>query len=190
MGTTLCVPGCDVTLARARSPFKSAALVSASTLPPQHPRHPHPHYSHQQHQQPWPPPQLMSPLRKPSSPSSQTASRGDLLGRSSRGSRTEDSNWLPASLHNGRILSCPPTSQTVNEMFLYSTVSTLNPMVGMVVTISPNFNLYKIVVLPAASKPTIRILISFLPIIFSNAFAKKPPIVVDGCFYILFVVPC
>jgi hypothetical protein len=30
-------------------------------------------------------------------------------------------------LHNGRILSCPPTSHTVKEMFLYSTVSTLNP---------------------------------------------------------------
>lgn len=30
-------------------------------------------------------------------------------------------------LQRGRILSCPPTSQTVNEMFLYSTVSTLNP---------------------------------------------------------------
>lgn len=28
------------------------------------------------------------------------------------------------------------------------------PMVGMVVTISPNFSLYRIVVLPAASKPT------------------------------------
>ena len=29
-----------------------------------------------------------------------------------------------------------------------------SPMVGMVVTISPNFSLYRIVVLPAASKPT------------------------------------
>jgi len=48
-------------------------------------------------------------------------------------------------------------------MFLYSTVSTLNPIVGMVVTISPSFNLYKMVVLPAASRPTIRIRISFLP---------------------------
>ena len=28
------------------------------------------------------------------------------------------------------------------------------PIVGIVVTISPNFNLYKIVVLPAASNPT------------------------------------
>ncbi|KAL4590737.1 hypothetical protein LXL04_003679 [Taraxacum kok-saghyz] len=36
------------------------------------------------------------------------------------------------------------------------------PMVGMVVTISPNLSLYKIVVLPAASRPTIRIRISFL----------------------------
>jgi hypothetical protein len=74
-------------------------------------------------------------------------------------------------LHRGRILSWPPTSHTVNEMFLYSTVSTLNPelnqysgcslrcrlglpIVGMVVTISPSFNLYKMVVLPAASRPT------------------------------------
>lgn len=37
-------------------------------------------------------------------------------------------------------------------------------MVGMVVTISPSFSLYNIVVFPAASRPTIRILISFLPI--------------------------
>lgn len=37
------------------------------------------------------------------------------------------------------------------------------PIVGIVVTISPNFNLYRIVVLPAASRPTIKILISFLP---------------------------
>jgi len=29
------------------------------------------------------------------------------------------------------------------------------PMVGMVVTISPNFSLYRMVVLPAASKPTV-----------------------------------
>jgi hypothetical protein len=92
-------------------------------------------------------------------------------------------------------LSWPPTSHTVNEMFLYSTVSTLkpalgeggrggwdekrekkrskncrclpigappprallfphSPMVGMVVTISPSFSLYRMVVLPAASRPT------------------------------------
>lgn len=30
-------------------------------------------------------------------------------------------------LQRGRILSCPPTSHTVKEMFLYSTVSTLKP---------------------------------------------------------------
>lgn len=82
------------------------------------------------------------------------------------------------------ILDLP---QTVNEIFLYSTVSTLKPIVGIVVTISPgdekesfverfavastslasntskcsssryspNLSLYKIVVLPAASSPTI-----------------------------------
>lgn len=33
----------------------------------------------------------------------------------------------------------------------------------MVVTISPNFSLYRIVVLPAASKPTMRIRICFFP---------------------------
>ena len=36
------------------------------------------------------------------------------------------------------------------------------PMVGMVVTISPSLSLYKIVVFPAASSPTIKILICFL----------------------------
>jgi hypothetical protein len=43
----------------------------------------------------------------------------------------------------------------VNEMFLYSTVSTLKPIVGIVVTISPSFSLYRIVVLPTApSQPS------------------------------------
>ena len=109
-------------------------------------------------------------------------------------------------------MSWPPTSHTVNEMFLYSTVSTLKPgeggartergsgrqdavvsrgghraqranasrprpeavrktasdpsareetarsedvpIVGMVVTISPSLSLYRMVVLPAASRPT------------------------------------
>ena len=37
------------------------------------------------------------------------------------------------------------------------------PMVGIVVTISPSLSLYRIVVLPAASRPTIRMRISFLP---------------------------
>ena len=37
------------------------------------------------------------------------------------------------------------------------------PIVGIVVTISPNFSLYRIVVFPAASKPTIKIRTCFLP---------------------------
>lgn len=37
------------------------------------------------------------------------------------------------------------------------------PIVGMVVTISPSLSLYRMVVFPAASRPTMRILISFLP---------------------------
>lgn len=32
---------------------------------------------------------------------------------------------------------CEHLPQTVNDIFLYSTVSTLKPMVGIVVTISP-----------------------------------------------------
>lgn len=36
--------------------------------------------------------------------------------------------WIDLQcLQSGRILSCPPTSHTVKEMFLYSTVSTLKP---------------------------------------------------------------
>jgi len=49
------------------------------------------------------------------------------------------------------------------------------PMVGIVVTISPNLSLYRIVVLPAASKPTINILISFLPKRPLNRFANTFP---------------
>ncbi len=48
------------------------------------------------------------------------------------------------------------------------------PIVGMVVTISPSFSLYRIVVFPAASSPTIRILISFLPKTLKR-FANKLP---------------
>ena len=48
---------------------------------------------------------------------------------------------------------------------LVLTVTTLKPMVAMVVTISPSFSLYRIVVFPAASRPTMRMRISF--------FAKK-----------------
>ena len=50
------------------------------------------------------------------------------------------------------------------------------PIVGMVVTISPSFNLYKMVVLPAASRPTIKILISFFPKRFRNNPANMFPI--------------
>ena len=50
------------------------------------------------------------------------------------------------------------------------------PIVGIVVTISPSFNLYRIVVFPAASKPTISILISFLPNRPRNIFSKMLPI--------------
>ena len=50
------------------------------------------------------------------------------------------------------------------------------PIVGMVVTISPSFSLYRMVVFPAASKPTIRMRISFLPQRRSNSFENVRPI--------------
>merc|ERR1719263_2289969 len=79
-------------------------------------------------------------------------------------------------LHKGRILSWPPTSHTVKLMFLYSTVSTLKPIVGIVVTTSPSFNLYKIVVFPAASRPTINIRISLVLLIMRSQtlLIKRP----------------
>ena len=50
------------------------------------------------------------------------------------------------------------------------------PIVGIVVTISPSFSLYKIVVFPAASNPTMRILISFLPNRLLKSLPNTPPI--------------
>ena len=38
----------------------------------------------------------------------------------------------------------PPLTQTLNLTFLYVTVSTLKPTVGIVVTLWPSFNLYRI----------------------------------------------
>jgi len=93
--------------------------------------------------------------------------------------RQREGAMKETNLQSGRILSCPPTSHTVKLMFLYSTVSTLKPMVGMVVTISPSLSLYKIVVLPAASRPTIRMRISFLEKRRLNTLWKAP-MVTDG----------
>ncbi|TNN35323.1 hypothetical protein EYF80_054512 [Liparis tanakae] len=47
-------------------------------------------------------------------------------------------------------------------------------MVGIVVTTSPSLSLYRMVVFPAASRPTIRILISFLPNKPLNMLVKPP----------------
>lgn len=54
-------------------------------------------------------------------------------------------------------------------------MSSAVPIVGMVVTISPSLSLYRMVVLPAASRPTMRILISFFPNKPLNRFAKTFP---------------
>jgi hypothetical protein len=54
------------------------------------------------------------------------------------------------------------------------------PMVGIVVTISPSLSLYRIVVFPAASKPTIKIRISFFPHSLSNSFENVIPMLAAG----------
>ena len=54
------------------------------------------------------------------------------------------------------------------------------PIVGMVVTISPSFSLYRMVVFPAASSPTMRILISFLPIRLFSRLLKMFPMMTDS----------
>ena len=53
------------------------------------------------------------------------------------------------------------------------------PIVGIVVTISPSFSLYRIVVLPAASRPTIKMRISFRPHSLSKSFEKETPMIAD-----------
>ena len=55
----------------------------------------------------------------------------------------------------------------------------LVPMVGIVVTISPSLSLYKMVVLPAASRPTIRMRISFLAKSRLNSFVNVSPIMLS-----------
>jgi hypothetical protein len=53
-------------------------------------------------------------------------------------------------------------------------------MVGMVVTISPSFSLYRMVVFPAASKPTMRMRISFFPHSLSKSFENVRPMIAVG----------
>lgn len=55
-------------------------------------------------------------------------------------------------------------------------------MVGMVVTISPSFSLYRMVVFPAASRPTIRMRISFFPIRLFRRFPKILPMITATTF--------
>ena len=54
------------------------------------------------------------------------------------------------------------------------------PMVGIVVTISPSLSLYRIVVFPAASKPTIKMRISFFPHSLSKSFENVRPMLAAG----------
>jgi len=52
-------------------------------------------------------------------------------------------------------------------------------MVGIVVTISPSLSLYRMVVLPAASRPTIRMRISFLENSLLKSLVNVSPMVAD-----------
>ena len=74
------------------------------------------------------------------------------------------------------IIFCPPISHTVILKFWKTISSTLNPIVGIVQTFSPNLILYNIVVLPAASKPTMLILDGIFPNNFSITWLNKMPI--------------
>ena len=81
-------------------------------------------------------------------------------------------------------MSWPPTSHTVNEMFLYSTVSTLKPTVGIVDTLLWSLSLYRIavcershlLVFPELSSPSTRIRSSRLPNSLPFSRENKAPI--------------
>ena len=84
-------------------------------------------------------------------------------------------------LHLYRIDFWPPISQTVIVRFWKTISSTLNPMVGIVHTFSPSLNLYKMVVFPAASKPTMLILDWILPKSLFIIWLNKIPILMRSC---------
>ena len=59
-------------------------------------------------------------------------------------------------------------TQTLNFTFLYVTVSTLKPTVGIVLTDCPSLSLYNIVVFPAASRPR-----RYTFIVYKNKFVVR-----------------
>lgn len=77
--------------------------------------------------------------------------------------------WATTSLRDSELRS--PTHRSHPHMLLHL------PIVGMVVTTSPSFSLYRIVVFPAASSPTMRMRISFFPNIRSQMREKVSPMV-------------
>lgn len=78
------------------------------------------------------------------------------------------------------VESCFTPSSSARDSWKIQVSTQHLPMVGIVVTISPSFSLYRIVVFPAASRPTIRIRISFFPHSLSKSFEKVRPIVICG----------
>lgn len=73
-----------------------------------------------------------------------------------------------------------PMFHMVKLMFLYSMVSTLKLVEGMVVMMSLSFSLYRIVVFPAAPRPVMRMCICFLPKRLSKRLTKILPMLVDS----------
>lgn len=63
----------------------------------------------------------------------------------------EHSRKCPQSIHE----NCSEIIKMSSWCHMFTSPVIL-PMVGMVVTISPSFSLYNIVVLPAASRPTVK----------------------------------
>lgn len=97
-----------------------------------------------------------------------------VLGYSGSSASTED-EFCPVLRHPTQWMRCFCTLQS-QHWILQGRVDTVgkatkksiqqnsfSPIVGIVVTISPNFSLYKMVVFPAASRPTMRIRTCFLP---------------------------
>jgi hypothetical protein len=76
----------------------------------------------------------------------------------------------------GRSALWPPRSQQWSCKLAWETTSTFEPMVGAVLTTSPRCNLYRTVVLPAASRPTMQILCALVGDIRAHSDENRCPI--------------
>ena len=63
-------------------------------------------------------------------------------------------------LNRLHVEACKHNTEPLLSVWKIEVETQYSPIVGIVVTISPSFNLYNIVVFPAASRPTRNIVIS------------------------------